>query len=371
MILPDAVLENKKYRINKNIVTTEIGNFIVYIDSAHNRFIKVPLFIHDLLLSGNMEQVKDTLAWKYMEVILDKLLSNRYITESCENVPIGKTFFMTVQDSRTMALRAMYGLKYIMLDTKSIERLEEARRSGYIGGDTVLQVIIDDGEAAEDTLRACMEAADVLFIESCSVLKRIMEMDFQFAKRVIFQISGEKIGAEGIEVLRQAAASGLKIQFALRYFNGGMTDELAAFLQLPEVKSRVYYDYCDYFSHNPPSEIGETGDAGFVSQNDLPLKRIAVSCGAGVNKFYIDKEGDIFSCVRMKNGHSIGNIFAASGNEFIAGMIMKGNKSVKQGCAECNIRYFCAGGCMADELSGELPYCHLIKERIINRITAG
>ncbi|MCM1026427.1 MAG: SPASM domain-containing protein [Roseburia sp.] len=90
------------------------------------------------------------------------------------------------------------------------------------------------------------------------------------------------------------------------------------------------------------------------------LKMFGKSCGAGINGYNVDMDGNVYAC--SKDSESIGNIFADDFSEIRQKLISWGErKEVPEKCRGCRIVNVCRGGCrmtnLDDQRNGKAVDC--------------
>ncbi len=101
-------------------------------------------------------------------------------------------------------------------------------------------------------------------------------------------------------------------------------------------------------------------------------------CGAGINALSIMPNGDIYPCVKKeKQGNLITNIFNDTAIDAIKAnrQYMINNDLVykKDTCSECDIAYYCGGGCRAEENASKqicvynCEYFHFAKDYFLEK----
>ena len=94
-----------------------------------------------------------------------------------------------------------------------------------------------------------------------------------------------------------------------------------------------------------------------------------MSCGAGKTRIYISENGNVYPCIELADYRFLlGNILNESfeqiqerSSKLLAGQ----NVNNEEQCKECNIAYFCGGGCLARRLTNSTnkmkdPMCNFI-----------
>lgn len=128
---------------------------------------------------------------------------------------------------------------------------------------------------------------------------------------------------------------------------------------------------------NPDQTFSRTiGDIGSY-QGGTPFN---VKCGAGTNIFSIDNNGNCFPCQafhhdKYKLGNILDNDFETIINSKPAKELQTHSVQKQEGCKDCNLKYVCGGGCIADtfRLEGSIKkfpetLCAYYKSEAINSL---
>jgi radical SAM protein with 4Fe4S-binding SPASM domain len=102
-------------------------------------------------------------------------------------------------------------------------------------------------------------------------------------------------------------------------------------------------------------------------------------CGAGINALSIMPNGDVYPCVKKeKDGNPITNLLIDIAIDAIKGnrqyIIAKDMVDKKDICSECDIAYYCGGGCRAEENECKqiclynCEYFHFAKEYFLEKM---
>lgn len=103
----------------------------------------------------------------------------------------------------------------------------------------------------------------------------------------------------------------------------------------------------EFISFSLPPQVAE-------GKGDVSLTYKTITCGAASNTFSIDALGNVFPCQsfhfpEFKLGNILHEEFKEIFNSPIATMLRATNNiNYKKGCKDCNIKYICAGGCIAN-----------------------
>jgi radical SAM protein with 4Fe4S-binding SPASM domain len=121
--------------------------------------------------------------------------------------------------------------------------------------------------------------------------------------------------------------------------------------QLEELLDYIYYNE----NQNIQKAIGivKFADNMMFDVTGFPITH----CGAGINSISINPNGDVFPCVKMENGDKfITNLFDIEATEKIKlnrkRILNSELVNNKKPCIDCSIKFFCGGGCRAEEKDG-------------------
>ena len=101
-------------------------------------------------------------------------------------------------------------------------------------------------------------------------------------------------------------------------------------------------------------------------------KRVS-GCGAGNDYLAVDPTGKLFPCHQFvgKEEFNVGDVFTGISNRYVADTLKQANIFAKEQCGQCWAKYFCSGGCHANNYNENgnllMPYelgCELQKKRL-------
>ena len=164
-----------------------------------------------------------------------------------------------------------------------------------------------------------------------------------------------------VSVSNILAIKNINITFSIHYNDLVKKNVLNSILK-NNIKD-IWYDICILHEYELKNEATEVLLMHGIERK--ALKNVKLSCGAGINKFYIDKHGDIYPCYRLRKGDRLANIYNDSSDTFLNSI-----KPVKipENCQKCDVEYFCAGGCKAEYKDSQYKYCKLAFKDIMDNI---
>lgn len=101
-------------------------------------------------------------------------------------------------------------------------------------------------------------------------------------------------------------------------------------------------------------------------------KRIS-GCGAGFEYVAVTPEGDVYPCHQFVgiDGYKLGTVYSNEINKDLSNKFQHANLYNKQGCSDCWAKFYCSGGCQANNYNFNkdilVPYslgCELQKKRL-------
>lgn len=102
------------------------------------------------------------------------------------------------------------------------------------------------------------------------------------------------------------------------------------------------------------------------------IKKRLTGCGAGGHYIAVSPEGDIYPCHQFvgRKEYYMGNVFEESIDKSISEKFINSDLLTKQQCQNCFAKYFCSGGCAANNIfygggidSPHYIYCQIMKTR--------
>ncbi|MCL2399995.1 MAG: radical SAM protein [Defluviitaleaceae bacterium] len=129
--------------------------------------------------------------------------------------------------------------------------------------------------------------------------------------------------------------------------------------QLEKLLSQILNEEKDIYK---VYEIVKFADNMLFNDTGYPITH----CGAGINAISVDSNGDVFPCVKMMSRENqITNILNEESESDIC--FLDNRKRIiktdlvhqsKAECENCNIMFFCGGGCRAEEENGQICKCN-------------
>lgn len=338
------------YRTSEFVYIEKYGEQVIYYNLKKGEYIKIPLSVHEWITSDTKSEVKDNKILEYLYIVLEKLIDAEYIVPDFEKFEIGEDFvFVSKRNPGVIQENIYWGDLYVD-ETSIISHLYE---KGYVTSKTRINYIYnEDMNISHFTLQGS------IIIKNFSELSNIKAVSNQ-----CIIIEADRIPTEDELNILKDNFNDCKIKIAISYgLEKSFVDEIIMMMEkINNVK--VVYEIC--LMHRSAF----SGVFAGVSQNAKHglLNKLKISCGAGKNKFYIDKFGNIFPCYLMRDGNGIGNIFIDTPQAILD----KQNKVIsklREKCNLCYVKYFCAGGCLARVKGDSYKACEVIRETLITQL---
>lgn len=371
---PGEILK-KQYDIDSMVRIVDFENFKIYFHHKHGRWYKLPNMVHQFLTNklqvASFENDKEIV--HYFSLIIRKLLEQDVITESIRDKKLGRLFFLTKGEEDIKGLYENITMKHIVFDPESLLLYDTAKERKYISSDSKIYVAIKENDIPAPLIQLALEKADRIFIRSLEVLKKFAEQKTQKRKPLILEMSDGIHDACGelIDIINTLHPD---IRIAIPYSCPEICSGLVDYLQTKKPEIPFYYTLCNFTGSKSQSMKSPSGVVLNSGIEDIVFQNSKLSCGAGKYKFYIDKNGDIYTCIRMKDKSKVlGNIATNSIEGFIRNRKQEFVKNVETigKCASCNVRYFCGGGCMDEVQNDEFIFCDLVHKRLNSIIYGG
>lgn len=333
------ILTNKitsiSYTICEHIQLQRIGNVAIYIDLRQGNYIKLPWDVHQWIISDKKEEVENLDLLEQLNSIIQKLVDGNYIMPDLSKIHVGKAFIYISKG--TLPVQEKVGLMDLYVENSTT--LDELKAQGFIDTNSTINLIYKPHVNLTG-----VAISGRIITDSFSSLHFIKDVNCK-GIRIESNVVPDN---DDIKLLLDTLKK-YQIQIALHYSldRDTSTKLFDKFSKIQNKNLSVIYDTC--IMHLNSNEIKQENDL-FFNMPDIPhqaLKKIKISCGAGLNRFFIDTEGNIFPCYRMRFTNPIENIFSIRPDYFIESRKLARLDMPKM-CQICNVKYFCGCGCKAE-----------------------
>lgn len=371
---PGEILK-KQYDIDSMVRIVDFKNFKIYFHHKNGRWYKLPNMVHQFITNklqvASFENDREIV--HYFSLIIRKLLEQDVITESIRDKKLGRLFFLTKDEEDIKGLYENIIMKHIVFDPESLLLYDTAKERKYISSDSKIYVAVKENDIPAPLIQLALEKADRIFIRSLEVLKKFAEQKTQIRKPLILEMS-DGIHDSCEELIDIINTLHPDIRISIPYSSPEICSDLLDYLQAKKPEIPFYYTFCN-FTGSKSQSMESPGGIGLNSGiEDIVFQNSRLSCGGGKYKFYIDKNGDIYPCIRIQDKSKVlGNITTNSIEGFILNRKQEFVKNVETigKCASCNVRYFCGGGCMDEVQNDEFIFCDLVHKRLNSIINGG
>lgn len=122
-----------------------------------------------------------------------------------------------------------------------------------------------------------------------------------------------------------------------------------------QIVNLLDYLYSKFGEVNRVFDIVKFADNMIFDHTGFPIAH----CGAGINALSINPNGDVYPCVKINDPKKqITNILKDDAireiNESRRSIINNDFIFNKKQCEDCKIKYYCGGGCRAEEKEGQI-----------------
>ena len=334
------------YKVCENIITQNILNYVLYIDLSQQLYVPVTQEMHEWLISDN----KNEALYEGYKPILNKLVECKIIEPDMSKVSIGK--YSIHVPHKKKVIKEEIGLKDLYVE--DISTIDALKKHGYIQNSSVVNLLFDPKEQ---------------LLENCTISGYIITSSFHalsFIKNVTckgIRIECSQMPSEEDIALLIKTSANYPIHIALQYT---LHEDIAEYLSKNILKTNynnisISYDVCSMHASSPRN-------GKFTPVKDIPstaFSQLKLSCGAGKFRFFIDKNGNIYSCYRVRSADPIGNIYSDQPEKFISSRRML-PPGIIQKCQSCALKYFCSGGCKAEYDKNGYVYCREIEKTLLD-----
>ena len=335
------------YKLSPYVYSEIIGTKMVYFNLKSGRYISIPLELNRLLWVDNILYQGNENSESYQILRMKKLLvSKGFIEPDLLKLKIGNEFFYFPEQKQTIYEKYAFSDIYISNNFTEIKRALYNR--GYIDRRTRIHYLLEKEEDVEET-----DYISSVYVTSVDLLCKAIEMK---KSKVIFVCSStlNEIQIKEISSMSEKRS----IYILIDYLNPYIDQIVNSIIDIQNDNLIITVDICIPFSKD---------DIDIDNNIDIPigikqeaLTCVKLTCGAGVNKYYIDEAGYILPCYRMREAPALGNIYNSSPEDFLAA---RGNRKFiwSHDCKECAVKFFCGGGCKANYREGYYKGCDIVK----------
>lgn len=337
------------YCAREHISVQRINNTALYLDLRKGNYIKLPWEVHEWIVSDKKTDIGESELLKYLNSIIRKLVDNYFIEPDFSRINIGKSSFYISNDTLSVQEKVDYINLYI--DSDSI--IKQLMDKHFVNNSNINFVGIPATGNFNDLITLWR-----VIISSISDIIYLRDIE---CKEIRLEIHNA-LSTDDIDLLSDTIKK-RRIHIALPYsLDRSIANEiLNAIKRLNNKNLSVAYDVCIILSRQ---FNGDFTDKPVSIQNGIEhqaLKNIKITCGAGMNRFFVDSKGNIFPCYRMRFSEPIGNIFTDTPDDFISKRKLVKSDFLKS-CQLCSVKYFCSNGCQNEQNNCNYLYCQEIKK---------
>jgi len=340
------VIKHIPYRICDHIQVQQIGHSAFYINFMQDSYFILPAKLHDWIIAEDKYELD-----QHLMSSIEKLIDLGYIEPDLSKIKVGHTSVYVSADKWPM--NEVVGLYHLYIDDISMAEILQQR--GFTN------------EYSRINLLLSSQVNEPLEISGSVILKSFK------ALTLVTGISCNSIRIENPNAptdeeigLLAEALSHYPVHIALHYSlsEHDASRFLDVAMQFKHRRLSISYDTCIMCIQNANNTTPFFALPGI---QNTAARNVKISCGAGVNRFFIDRDGHIHSCSRIKS--SIGNIYNDTSEQFLASLNIVQPKLQKR-CQACSAKYFCAGGCKAEQDEQQYIFCNDIKKVIDNEFAS-
>ena len=345
------IQRNLPFVVSDHICVENIGSKVLYFNLKNGEYLKLPMFVHEWIVSESKNEISEKETLEILYRILDNLLSKGYITIDFERLKFTEDFIFIPQKN-TVTTRERVSFMNVYVNQLGV--ITSLVQKGYITPRTKIYYICEN---VEDELNNLDFPINVI-LKNYSMLTKITNTNFQS-----IVIEADTLPNDDVLYLLNKDFAHLPITFVVDY---GL--DLHTVLELEKKTKhmkniKLIYDLCFMHTCESKYENGAIEHSNKIEQ--VLLKTMRISCGAGKNKFFVDENGDIFPCYLMRAKKEIlGNIFSNEAREILEQQehyVIQLDKN----CSACKVRYFCAGGGRAKKNNTN---CNLVRETMFKQL---
>jgi radical SAM protein with 4Fe4S-binding SPASM domain len=338
------------YCVQEHISVQRINNTALYLDLRKGNYIKLPWEVHEWIVSDKKTDIGESELLKYLNSIMRELVDSNFIEPDFTKIDLGKSSFYISKGT----LQVQEKVDYVNL---------------YIDSNSIIKPLIDKHFFSSNSNISFVGIPETQHFDNLMTLRRIIissVSDITYlrdigCKEIRIEIHNA-LSTDDIDLLTDTIKK-RRVHIALPYsLDRSIANEILRIIKKLNNKNlSVTYDICIIL---PRQLNGDFMDKSIFVEDGIEhqaLKNIKITCGAGANRFFIDANGDIFPCYRMRFSEPMGNIFMDTPEDFI-----NKRKLVKsdfpKACQLCSVKYFCSNGCQNEQNNYSYLYCQQIKK---------
>lgn len=341
------------YKLCDHVHLQIIKDIVFYVDLRFDRFVQIHKCIHDQIFEDAREHhYSDNIS-----ATISKLLKMGIIEPDLSKIQVGQASIYVNKNKKN--LKENVCIREIFVDDLSI--LACLKQKEYITDETMVNYL--DPLSTKKTFEN-IDINGYIFSDSYYNLDRYEKAS---CRGIVLEISSVPNDEE-----LKSIVSLLKWHSIRLVVNYNTPKEIVE--RLKELVSlfrseglSISYDYCVMLNSNTQPDQMEFLVVPNI-QNPR-LKKVKLSCGAGITKFYINKNGDIYSCYRLRDAKPLGNVYLEHSTHFINKRKLNHLISFAQPCKSCEVSFFCGGGCKAEMYDNKYAFCEKMKKAIIDELT--
>ena len=330
----------------------QIGSKYFFFNLKTGKYLSLPSYVYNLVKNG-LTETTDYTHKKYLQQITYLMIKAGYIEPDISKLEVFPSFFDSRQNKMKITERLAFDEIFVSNNINDLQKL--LRTKGYLNPKSKFNLIIDtDTKLSKD-----LNVNGKIYTQNYKRLDEIFSTVTLSNDLEICIVSSEIPSDKDIIKLKFLMQK-FKVRIIFSYGQSNVNEISKKLLDLTKKGLILSFDICNPYFINYENEI--IVNSNFNKIDHYCLKSLRLSCGAGKNKFYIDENGWIYSCYKLRNQKSLGNV--QRDNIFTILQSMKTDKSNLK-CTHCPVYLFCGGGCKADYDKGEYKYCEHIKDYLI------
>lgn len=346
----DNKAKHLTYSVCNHIYVQRIGNTAIYIDQRQGYYIKLPWDVHEWVISEEKADIVNLEVLQYLNTIILKLIDSGFIELDLTKVQLGKAFI------------------YIPKGTLPVHEKVDFINL-YIDNNSILNILWEKGFANYNTTINLIASPNIQYTEDFSISGWVIINSYQLLSSLM------NVRCRGIRVESHEAPKEKDVKLLMDIIEKHHVYISLPYLLSKDVTSDIFekitkinhknlsisYDYCNMHSEPLTEDLKDKSFLVLPGVSHQALKRVKISCGAGINRFFIDSLGDIYPCYRLKCSKPIGNVYSDLPINIINSRKLI-DSNILNKCQSCDVKYFCSSGCKAEYEDSGYLFCHDIKK---------